>query len=65
MLTLRRKKNEAIQIGPDVTVWVSQIRGSSVLLAIEAPKGVTILRRELDPLHLDAEAADSSNDDGA
>ncbi len=47
MLVLVRKKDEEIQIGPDVTVKVLWIRGNRVGLGIDAPRSVRILRSEI------------------
>lgn len=47
MLVLSRKKGERIQIGEDITVIINNISGKQVSIAIEAPKGVHILRTEL------------------
>jgi carbon storage regulator CsrA len=49
MLVLRRKESEQILIGKDIVVTVSRIRGNRVQLAISAPKGVRILRAEMNP----------------
>jgi len=47
MLVLTRKTNENIVIGDDVVVTVIDIRGDKVRLGIEAPKSVTVHRREV------------------
>lgn len=47
MLVLSRKKNESIIINDDITVTVIEIRGDKVRLGIEAPKDVTVHRREV------------------
>ena len=47
MLVLSRKKNESIVINDDITVTVVEIRGDKVRLGIEAPKDVTVHRREV------------------
>ncbi len=51
MLVLTRKKGQAIKIGDDVTVTVTEIRGhgakSLVKLGISAPSGVKVLREEV------------------
>lgn len=52
MLVLTRKKGQAIKIGDDVIVRVTEIRGSGaraiVKLGIEAPQGTKILREEVE-----------------
>lgn len=47
MLVLARKIGEEIQIGEDVTLVVTEIKGKRVRLGIKAPAGVTVLRGEL------------------
>ena len=47
MLVLTRKRDEAIVIGGDIKVTVVKTKGSAVLLGIDAPQTVTILRAEL------------------
>jgi len=47
MLVLSRKKNESIVIRDDIVVTVVEIRGDKVRLGIEAPKEVTVHRREV------------------
>ena len=47
MLVLSRKKNESIVINNDITVTVVEIRGDKVRLGIEAPKDITVHRREV------------------
>jgi len=47
MLVLTRKKNETIVIGNEILVHVIEIRGDQVRLGIEAPKEVSIYRKEV------------------
>lgn len=47
MLVLSRKKNETIIINDNIRVTVIEIRGDKVRLGIEAPKDVTVHRREV------------------
>ena len=47
MLVLSRKKNESVIIRDDIVVTVVEIRGDKVRLGIEAPKEVTVHRREV------------------
>jgi carbon storage regulator len=47
MLILTRKDGETIKIGNDIRVTVVSINGTQVRIGIEAPKSVTILRKEL------------------
>ena len=47
MLVLSRKKNESIIINDDITITVVEIRGDKVRLGIDAPKDVSVHRREV------------------
>jgi carbon storage regulator len=47
MLVLTRKQDESILIGEGVVVTVHALKSSRVVLRIEAPKEVKILRGEL------------------
>jgi carbon storage regulator len=47
MLVLSRKKNESIIINDHIVVTVVEIRGDKVRLGIEAPKDVSVHRREV------------------
>jgi carbon storage regulator len=47
MLVIGRKKNEALVIDGRIEVIVAEIAGERVRLAINAPKDVLVLRREL------------------
>ncbi len=47
MLVLSRKKNEVLCIGDTIQIHIKEIRGSKVLLGIEAPKEVSVLRKEV------------------
>ncbi len=59
MLVLARKLNESIVIGENIVVTVVQIRGDKVRLGIEAPKEVTVHRREVyDAIRRSATSAD-------
>jgi carbon storage regulator len=49
MLILTRKVNEAIAIGDDILLVVTDIRGTEARFGLEAPKSVRIMRTELDP----------------
>ncbi|HRC52930.1 MAG: carbon storage regulator [Firmicutes bacterium] len=52
MLVLSRKQGEAILIGDDIIIRVTEIRGKGskafVKLGIEAPSGTKILREEVE-----------------
>jgi carbon storage regulator len=47
MLVLTRRINESIVINNDVSVLVVEVRGDRVRLGIEAPKDVTVHRKEV------------------
>ena len=47
MLVLSRKQNEAIVIGGNVTITVVEIRGGQVRFGIDAPKEVSVHRKEV------------------
>ena len=47
MLILYRKKGDSILIGNDITVSVVENSADGVRLAIDAPREVTIMRKEL------------------
>ena len=47
MLVLSRKKNESIVINDDIIIVVGEIRGDKVRLGVEAPKEVSVHRREV------------------
>jgi carbon storage regulator len=47
MLVLSRKKNESIIINDHIVVTVVEIRGDKVRLGIDAPKEVSVHRREV------------------
>ena len=47
MLVLSRKKNESIVINNDITIVVVEIRGDKVRLGVEAPKEISVHRREV------------------
>ncbi|MCH8969528.1 MAG: carbon storage regulator CsrA [Planctomycetes bacterium] len=47
MLILSRKVNEEIVIGGGITILVVAIQGDKVRLGIEAPKEITVHRREV------------------
>ncbi len=47
MLVVTRKKGESILIGDNIELKITKIDDSSVKIAIEAPRDITILRKEV------------------
>ncbi len=47
MLVITRKKEESILIGENIEIAVIKLEDGSVKLGINAPKDVTILRKEV------------------
>lgn len=47
MLVITRRKGEGILIGDNIEITVTKLDDGTVKLAIDAPKNVTILRKEL------------------
>src|SRR5690242_3582239 len=46
MLVIGRKTGETVLLGEDIQITIASIRGDTVRLAIEAPRSVTVLRKE-------------------
>jgi carbon storage regulator len=47
MLVLTRKPDQSIMIGPDVEITILEVRGEQVRLGINAPREVSIHRKEV------------------
>lgn len=47
MLVLTRKKGQALMIGNDIELSIIDIQGDQVRIGINAPKSVTIHRKEV------------------
>ena len=47
MLVVTRKEGQSILIGEDIEISITNINDGSVKIAINAPKEMTILRKEL------------------
>lgn len=47
MLVLTRKKGQSIMIGNDIEISLVDIQGDQVRIGINAPKNVTIHRKEI------------------
>lgn len=64
MLILQRRKGEALKIGDNITVSVSDMGADWVKLAIDAPGNVKIMRSELiETAMLNKEAAQVNNEE--
>lgn len=47
MLILTRRKGESIIVGDDIEIFVLEVNGSTVRLGVEAPREVSVHRREI------------------
>lgn len=47
MLVLSRKTGESIMIGDDIEVIVTRIESDTIRIAIEAPREISIFRKEI------------------
>jgi carbon storage regulator len=47
MLVLTRRTGEKINIGDDIVVTVLEVRGNQVRIGIEAPRNVSVHRKEI------------------
>lgn len=47
MLVVRRKKNESILIGEDIEIKIVSLDNGTVQIGIEAPKDISIIRKEI------------------
>lgn len=47
MVVLKRKEGQRIQIGNGISVIIQRVQGTRVVLGVEAPQGVAIIRDEL------------------
>ena len=59
MLVVTRKRGEAVRIGDGITVSVTAVRQGKVLLGIDAPDNVPIVRTEIEARP--AEAGENPN----
>lgn len=44
MLVLSRKKDEVLQIGPDIKIVITEIKGDRVRIGVDAPRELCIQR---------------------
>lgn len=47
MLVLSRKRDETIMIGDDIEISILDIKGDTVRVGINAPRSVTVHRKEI------------------
>jgi carbon storage regulator len=47
MLILTRRNGESLKIGDNVTVTILTVRGNQVRIGVEAPRDVTVHRKEV------------------
>jgi carbon storage regulator len=47
MLVLTRKTNQSITIGDDIEITVLSVSGDKVRIGIEAPRDISVFRREV------------------
>jgi carbon storage regulator len=47
MLILSRKKNQAIILGEDIEILITDIKGDTVKIGIRAPRNVPVNRKEV------------------
>lgn len=47
MLVVKRKQGESLLIGDDIEINIVSVENGSVKIAINAPKNIAILRKEL------------------
>ena len=64
MLILQRRKGEALKIGENITVSISDVGADWVTLAIDAPNDIKIMRSELiEAAGLNQEASNLNNEE--
>ncbi len=61
MLILSRNQNEAINIGDDIKVVITAVKGGQVRVGIQAPKHVGVYREEIYKRMQQQNAAPASN----
>ena len=58
MLIITRKQGESFMLGDDIEIIIAEVNGDRARIAINAPKEVKVLRKELvEAMELNKEAA--------
>ena len=52
MLVISRKLGESIMLGDDIEIKIAEVSGERIKLAIDAPREVLVLRKELHETNL-------------
>ncbi|MGY4856620.1 carbon storage regulator CsrA [Cryobacterium sp. AP23] len=69
MLVLTRKLGEKILIGDDIVITVLDVRGDSIRIGVDAPRGISIQRAEIlravSEANLEANSAVGEDDEAA
>jgi carbon storage regulator len=69
MLVLTRKLGEKILIGDDIVITVLDVRGDSIRIGVDAPRGISIQRAEIlravSEANLEANSAVGLDDEAA
>jgi carbon storage regulator len=63
MLVLTRKPDQSIMVGNEIEITILEVRGEQVRVGIRAPKNVTVHRKEVFDLILEANRAASDAHD--
>lgn len=63
MLVLSRRVGESVVIGDDVVVTVLEVRGDVIRVGVDAPRSVTVHRREVLDQLVEANRAAASPDE--
>lgn len=64
MLVITRRQGEAVVIGKDIEIIVSEVSGEKIKLCIDAPREITIMRKELlETEKMNQDAVEMSNPD--
>ena len=61
MLIITRKQGESFMLGDDIEIIIAEVNGDRARIAINAPRDVKVLRKELvEAMELNKEAAEAS-----